>query len=360
MILVNGIIMYLATVGIMLLILKKISVVMLKVQNKLKEFLNRKQLNYLNNRQLKNLIRTIKIELFLLNILNKFIQGFPSKEVKNYTNEETTYFINGNVEYYKFYLIKFLPINIFNVLIVLCILQLFYEIPIVSYIFNINLPTFKELKTWISLASPLIVILIIVLAFYFLSPSGLIRTTKKAVHKDNLKTQIEFHFKHKGLFYRALRTANQNVGYIINNQKDFIENRIHKKAFYLENLLDIDEISLLAKAINNFKVENSNLELFTFGISHKVCYDLEREFSKQMDENEISEILQSIFITKESFDTFYFSKNDEFLVYKFSKCILNSIKFQIYIHKYLKIVEEKIVKKHNIFDFLSFITNKDK
>ena len=37
MILVNGIIMYLATVGIMLLILK-ISVVMLKVQNKLKEF----------------------------------------------------------------------------------------------------------------------------------------------------------------------------------------------------------------------------------------------------------------------------------------------------------------------------------
>lgn len=49
MILVNGIIMYLATVGIMLLILKKISVVMLKVQNKLKEFLNRKQLNYLNN-----------------------------------------------------------------------------------------------------------------------------------------------------------------------------------------------------------------------------------------------------------------------------------------------------------------------
>ncbi|AUS86638.1 hypothetical protein LBYS11_09955 [Lysinibacillus sp. YS11] len=60
MILVNGIIMYLATVGIMLLILKKISFVMLKVQNKLKEFLNRKQLNYLNNRQLKNLIKTIK------------------------------------------------------------------------------------------------------------------------------------------------------------------------------------------------------------------------------------------------------------------------------------------------------------
>ena len=84
------------------------------------------------------------------------------------------------------------------------------------------------------------------------------------------------------------------------------------KSFYLENLLDIDEISLLAKAINNFKVENSNLELFTFGISHKVCYDLEREFSKQMDENEISEILQSIFITKESFDTFYFSKTMSF------------------------------------------------
>ena len=70
------------------------------------------------------------------------------------------------------------------------------------------------------------------------------------------------------------------------------------KSFYLENLLDIDEISLLAKAINNFKVENSNLELFTFGISHKVCYDLEREFSKQMDENEISEILQKYFYYK--------------------------------------------------------------
>ncbi|AUS86639.1 hypothetical protein LBYS11_09960 [Lysinibacillus sp. YS11] len=168
------------------------------------------------------------------------------------------------------------------------------------------------MKTWISLASPLIVILIIVLAFYFLSPSGLIRTTKKAVHKDNLKTQIEFHFKHKGLFYRALRTANQNVGYIINNQKDFIENRIHKKAFYLENLLDIDEISLLAKAINNFKVENSNLELFTFGISHKVCYDLEREFSKQMDEKKFQKYCKVFLLQKNPLIRFIFQKTMSF------------------------------------------------
>ncbi|MFF2754805.1 hypothetical protein ACFVR1_13775 [Psychrobacillus sp. NPDC058041] len=324
-----------------------------------------KQEIYLMNHDIKKMVNSIKFEMFLEDKINKVIPYFPYKSHRSYSDEQLMFAIRKNYDVFFFYIKRLLPFKFSSMIIIFLITRYYLNIDVLDYFSN--LLTWKDIKTLgnpLPFITPSIALILLVVALYFTSRSGLFRKAKNKIKVEEIENKIKFHKQNRVILSKLVFGGYSNIEHMILKRKWIIsmfkDVKGQEKPFdWLNNLEGIDELD---KFMNELESKNKDLFPFFLGINHLSFLKLNNLYSEIFSQykNRVSK-LNGVFLTKSHMETviknsYYVAKFEENL----NESILRSVKTLIYMEKYLDIINNQLNKPHSIYTFFAFIINKDK
>ncbi|MBH0164099.1 hypothetical protein IHV12_04185 [Fictibacillus sp. 7GRE50] len=323
-----------------------------------------KQETYLIKNDIIKLVRTIKCEMFIEDKINKITPYFPYRLQQSYSDERLMFEIRKDYEVLFFYVKKLWPFKLINFLFI--VLIFYFQTNIFDKLSHIlNWKNIKSIGNPLPFIPSTIALILLIVAIYFTSRSGLFRKAKNKVKVEEIENKIKFHKENRIILSSLLYDGYKNIERMILKRKFIISqvNDIKKRTnLSFAWLEDLESIKELDEFISKSEKNNKDLFPFYLGIHHISFIkldDLYREVFTQ-NKNRISK-LNAVFLTKTHMESIiknqYFHNNPN---EKLNESLIISVKTLIYIEKYLNIINNQINKPHSIYSFFAFITNKDK
>ncbi|WP_440971085.1 hypothetical protein ACSS6N_12145 [Peribacillus frigoritolerans] len=329
----------------------------------------RRQKSYLIKNDIKKLVKSIKLEMFLEDKINRITPYFPYPRTKSsYSDEDLMFEIRKNYDVFFFYLKKLSPFKLSNIIFIFLIIRFYLQIDVFKYLSRLlSWEDIKKIGNPLPFISPSLAIILLLVALYFTSRSGLFRKAKNKIKVEEIENKIKFHKENRILLSSLLIDGYKNIEHML-QKRDLIISKVKEEkeqdelsmSFdFLHNLEGIDELDKFMK-----ELESKNKDLFPFflGIHHISFWKLHEVYNEIFShhKNRVN-TLNGVFLTKKFMETFV---NNKYFVPKFeenlNEKLLSSVKTMIYIEKYLKIINNQINRPHSIYSFFAFITNKDK
>jgi hypothetical protein len=363
---IKGIIIYVTLVYVWTGILKLFQISLLKYKQCLLIRKKSIQIEYLKQNKINKLVKSIKNEMFFEDKINRITPYFPISITKSYSDEELMFEIRKNYDVFFFYLSKLSPFKLSNLIFIFIIIQYYLQIHLFHYISQqLTWEEIKKIGNPLPLIPSSIAFILLLVAIYFTSRSGLFRKAKNKVKVEDIENKIKFHKENRIILSSLLYEGYKNVEHMLLKRKYLISQAGEKndaKFLSFDWLNNLEGIEELDKFMMESEKNRRDLFPFFLGIHHISFGKLNELYSEIFTKkNKRINKLNTVFLTRQYMESVM---ENSYFILKFeenlNESILRSVKTLVYIEKYLNLINNQINKPHSIYSFFAFITNKDK